>query len=267
VVVTADDTLCPSSSTTLQVRSTQVAQIITSTWYEGTTLLTRGPQLSITHNNPGTTGSWKTYRVVTSRMGSTVCDTERSIRIWMDASGPVSLAGNDPWLCPQKLVRRYAVAAHVPGMRYVWAATSGTLISQDSTGATISWQEGANDYELEVKALSSAGCITSTDRLRIREDRELSLSPTCTPADYPLSLPNVITPNNDGVNDGLVIENAQYYPQLVFKLYNRYGVQLLSKQGMADTWHPGTEIVAGTYFYHLESGRGQVLKGWLEVVR
>ncbi len=84
-----------------------------------------------------------------------------------------------------------------------------------------------------------------------------------------LKLPNVITPNGDGVNDQFHIRNLQMFPSNTFRVYNRWGKLIFHRNNYDNTW-PGNNIESGTYFYRLsvESKSGiKSYKGWIEVLK
>lgn len=92
-----------------------------------------------------------------------------------------------------------------------------------------------------------------------------------------LMFPNVITPNNDGVNDVFIIHNlidGQAFPDNELSIYNRYGKRIYFIQDLRDEsefWDPNeTNTPTGTYFYRF-IGRGPVrnveYNGSIEVLR
>jgi len=86
-----------------------------------------------------------------------------------------------------------------------------------------------------------------------------------------LKIPNVITPNGDGINDVFYIENISKYPYSVLTILNRWGNTVYEANGYDNTWdakdHPG-----GTYYYVLYTGNGpnnpnKVYKGSITVIK
>jgi len=63
-----------------------------------------------------------------------------------------------------------------------------------------------------------------------------------------LEFPNVITPNGDGVNDYLVITNADKYPSNQLVVFNRWGKKVFEQKDYSNNWDGG-ELADGTYFY------------------
>lgn len=80
-----------------------------------------------------------------------------------------------------------------------------------------------------------------------------------------------ITPNSDGDNDQLYIENIENYPENVVTIYNRWGVMLYTQKGYDNStkfWpsKSSTNLASGTYYYVVELGEGnEIKKGWIEI--
>ncbi|MCB0762523.1 MAG: gliding motility-associated C-terminal domain-containing protein [Flavobacteriales bacterium] len=69
-----------------------------------------------------------------------------------------------------------------------------------------------------------------------------------------LIIPNVFTPNNDGSNDGWVIEGIEAYPGSKVKIYDRWGKLMHeSERYHQEVWRPAEgEVSEGTYYYIVE---------------
>ncbi|MEQ9660212.1 gliding motility-associated C-terminal domain-containing protein [Fulvivirga sp.] len=112
---------------------------------------------------------------------------------------------------------------------------------------------GVGDYDLFV--IDALGC-------EIELDIDI-------PRDSSLFIPNVITPNGDGINDYFVIRNldissADKGANLI--ITSRWGKQIYSSDNYTNEnpWG-GDEAAEGLFFYKLEAG-GKVYTGWLEVI-
>ncbi len=81
-------------------------------------------------------------------------------------------------------------------------------------------------------------------------------------------IPNIFTPNGDGLNDYLVFENLEYFPNNKLVVYNRWGQKLLEKEGYQNDWN-GDDAPDGTYFYLLElNNKASTLhKGSITMIR
>ena len=70
-----------------------------------------------------------------------------------------------------------------------------------------------------------------------------------------LRIPNVFTPNGDGVNDTWEIVNIEMFPAAEVRIFNRWGQQLFSSKGYAEPWdgsYRGHFVPAGTYMYVID---------------
>ena len=81
---------------------------------------------------------------------------------------------------------------------------------------------------------------------------------------------NIITPNGDGLNDKLEIDNVQLYPGNSMQVFNRWGREVFSTTNYNNDrnyWGNDPGIAAGVYYYLFKTADGTSTKGWVEVVR
>ncbi|MBQ6276490.1 MAG: HYR domain-containing protein, partial [Bacteroidales bacterium] len=67
-----------------------------------------------------------------------------------------------------------------------------------------------------------------------------------------IKIPNVFTPNGDGVNDTWIIENIEMFPDATVYVFNRWGQMLYKGTGKDEPWdgsYRGHYVPAGTYLY------------------
>ena len=83
---------------------------------------------------------------------------------------------------------------------------------------------------------------------------------------------NGITPNNDGLNDNLIIDGIEKYPNNEVTVFNRWGNKVYSKKSYSNdlpwdgTWD-GNMLPDGTYFYIIKDGEGGEYSGYLQIQR
>jgi len=68
-----------------------------------------------------------------------------------------------------------------------------------------------------------------------------------------LTIPDVFTPNGDGINDGLEIENIRFHPFQKIIIYDRYGQVIYECNNEFIPWDGriNGNIIQGTYFYQI----------------
>ncbi len=77
----------------------------------------------------------------------------------------------------------------------------------------------------------------------------------------PITVPNTITPNNDGFNDTWMIGRIENYPGAEIKVFDRWGQQVFNVVGYTNArrWdgsHNGKRLPSGTYFYSIDLKTG-----------
>ncbi|MET4073758.1 gliding motility-associated C-terminal domain-containing protein [Hymenobacter sp. UYCo722] len=82
-----------------------------------------------------------------------------------------------------------------------------------------------------------------------------------------ISTYNIITPNRDGKNDVLVIDNIQLYPGNTLAIFNRWGREVYKTTNYQNNWGQDDNLAAGNYFYLLKLPDGSTRKNWFEVVK
>lgn len=89
-----------------------------------------------------------------------------------------------------------------------------------------------------------------------------------------LFLPNVFTPNNDGINDVFAPAVSKNITSYTLEIYNRWGNEVFSSNNSAVGWDGKTgsgEASTGTYYYTCiyssTSGEVQYKNGFLELIR
>lgn len=85
-----------------------------------------------------------------------------------------------------------------------------------------------------------------------------------------LNIPNVFTPNNDGVNDFFEIENLEHYPGSIMVIYNRHGRKVYEHNDYYQNWWDGGNQPDGTYYYVLtyeRQGERKQTQGIITIVR
>lgn len=146
-----------------------------------------------------------------------------------------------------------AATATGSGLQYLW--TPATYLNNAITLQPVTTPIDDITYTLTV---TSANNCTASDQVFIK----VLKAPT---------VPNVFTPNGDGVNDKWVIQYLESYPGATVDVFNRYGSLVFHSLGYSKPWDGtfnGNQLPAGTYYYIInpKNGRKQI-SGFVDIVR
>jgi gliding motility-associated-like protein len=89
----------------------------------------------------------------------------------------------------------------------------------------------------------------------------------------PLVIPNVFSPNGDGVNDRWIIKYMEQYPNSSVEIFNRYGAKVFERKGYSssnawDGTKNGNPLPIGAYYYVIRINNGkEPLSGIISIVR
>jgi gliding motility-associated-like protein len=131
-----------------------------------------------------------------------------------------------------------------------------------STAANPSHQFGFNSYYLvTLIASNNNGCKDTVSQPKIFSAFTDFLN---------VHVPNIFTPNNDGINDEFYLDTDQDFLDCFdFAIFDRWGIQVFSADNSAFRWNGkrpgGTKVQPGTYFYVLEV-YGTKMRGAITVI-
>lgn len=179
---------------------------------------------------------------------------------------PALKLGRDTILCEQSTVT--LDASDSGANRYDWFTDKiedntieGNIAPAIEAGSSDKmyrvWVEATIDYE------DGLAC-TSSDTVKILPCTSTYLIP---------SIPNVITPNNDGYNDEWIIPNLERFPNSEISIYDRWGRQVFySKPAMSNKFvgrsSTGKNLPMDSYHYILRLNNGtEPIVGNITIVR
>jgi gliding motility-associated-like protein len=85
------------------------------------------------------------------------------------------------------------------------------------------------------------------------------------------SVPNIFSPNGDGVHDRWVIPYLESYPGCTIDVVNRYGQPVFHSVGYATPWDGkinGKDAPVGTYYYVIDPKNGRSrMAGYVDIIR
>nr|MDQ3396111.1 gliding motility-associated C-terminal domain-containing protein [Bacteroidota bacterium] len=89
----------------------------------------------------------------------------------------------------------------------------------------------------------------------------------CLSYDHPLFIPNVITPNGDGINDSFIIDKISLFPENEIAIINRLGKKVYQEKNYRNQWD-AQDLPTGVYYYYLITQRNKKeYKGYIHVLR
>ncbi len=155
-------------------------------------------------------------------------------------------------------------------------SNSGT-VNYNSDSKTLTWKMDSliTTQSSEIRFTTESvnpGEVTNTATVFANEsDTDLSdNSSTDKKTITDLSIPNVFTPNGDGVNDQFEIRNLNIYKENKISIINRWGNAVFEMKDYNNLWD-GNGLDEGTYFYVLEvknaSGDWKAFKGYITLLR
>lgn len=160
---------------------------------------------------------------------------------------------------PDKVVLQGGVVQLTPAMNagfpvtYSWSPPTGL----NNPNAPDPLASPADDITYTLKVTSDKGCSTS-DQVFVKVLRK--------PA-----IPNIFSPNGDGIHDRWVINFLDTYPGCTVEVYNRYGQLVYRSIGYSSPWDGtvnGKPVPVGTYYYIVDPKNGrQKQAGYVDIVR
>jgi gliding motility-associated-like protein len=141
------------------------------------------------------------------------------------------------------------------GVQYLWSPAEN--LSNPAVANPNATPAATTVYKVLVT--DALGC-TATDQMTITVKD-----------DFILEAMNVLTPNNDGVNDTWKIKNVESYGSASVYVYDRNGVEVFSSRAYQNDWkgNRGNDILPdGTYYYLVKFADSKVAyTGSLTILR
>jgi hypothetical protein len=117
----------------------------------------------------------------------------------------------------------------------------------------------STDYVVFASDNNQAGCVSNYDTVNV----------FVTSAQVPM-MANLITPNNDGKNDGLVIRDEHGVSMLdasSLTIYNRWGSTIFRSENYQNDFD-ASQLSDGVYYLYFKAGcGGKESKTWLHIIR
>ncbi|RME05702.1 MAG: hypothetical protein D6816_08595 [Bacteroidetes bacterium] len=142
----------------------------------------------------------------------------------------------------------------------------GTLTVDDNGNMTFTPDQnfvGTTEFDYEICMLDCPDlCDVATVTIKVIQEECI--------------VPNIITPNGDGVNDVVFIGclEGESFPNSSFRVFNRWGDEIYSAAPYNNDWggtyDKGKELPAGTYFYLFlkdKDSNEEPVAGYIRIVR
>ncbi len=146
-----------------------------------------------------------------------------------------------------------AIINNIP-VTYSWTPTTFLSNAQIASAIVV---KPINDITYTLTVTSDNKCVTTDD---------VKVTILKTPV-----IPNIFSPNGDGVNDRWEIPHLETYPGVSIQLFNRYGQQVHRIINYATPWDGrinGRDAPIGTYYYIIDPKNGRSpIKGFVDIIR
>ena len=138
-------------------------------------------------------------------------------------------------------------------LKYLW--TPGVYLNHDTIPTPVCTP--AADVSYKIIAIDNFGCSSSADVfVKVLK---------------PLQIPNVFTPNGDGINETWQVKNLKDYADCKVEIFNRYGQLVYQSVGYTHEWDGilnGKPLPAATYYYVINLKiAAKPIAGFVDIVR
>ncbi|MEI7596026.1 MAG: gliding motility-associated C-terminal domain-containing protein [Bacteroidota bacterium] len=138
---------------------------------------------------------------------------------------------------------------------YNWDFSGGTAVTGVGIGPhVISWE--SSEVHTVYLYVTENGCPSDTTEVSVN----IRLCD--------VTIPNVFTPNGDGINDYFYVTNLEYFQNTNCIVFNRWGKKVYENSNYQNNWDGG-DVTDGVYYYILEfaNGRLKTMSGSVTVIR
>lgn len=184
-------------------------------------------------NRDQSLSSFKVFATTTGNGSCLAVTDELTVNV---APIPLVNAGKDLFIFENT---PYTLNPQVTGNVQAYQWTPATFLNNATTRNPVF--RGNADQNLTLRVTSTNGCIAS-DEVFITVLK-------------PFPIPNVFSPNGDGIHDTWVIPELDKYPDAVVSVFDRYGRRVFFTEGYKKPWdgtHEGKPVAVATYYYIIE---------------
>jgi len=221
-VISGDTILCEGEETTLNLNG---GPFDTQVWSTN--------EISSTINVPSGTWSISVGLLGCNRTVSQTVHLSEPIANFNIAPDALVFLGTEQQFTDSSLASPYA-----PNVVYLWDFADGEF----GNGTSVAHQYAdTGTYSVMLVVTNTEGCVDTVFQIaNVIID---------------VVIPNVFSPNGDGINDLFVVKYLSLYPNSKLNIFTRWGSLVYSSDDYKNDW-TGDDLVDGTYFYILETGKG-----------
>ena len=148
------------------------------------------------------------------------------------------LAYGDTSVCPGTPIQLSSNGnGGIGDLDYAWSTFQNTYSFGQNNKPKIMVNPKESDLFIVSMSDSCGSMITDTVAVEIKNDCDVIV-------------PNIITPNNDGINDVLFIDYLSEFDSHVLRIFNRWGKEVFRSTNYQNDWY-GKGLNNGTYFYNI----------------
>jgi gliding motility-associated-like protein len=155
------------------------------------------------------------------------------------------------------------------------AAGQSIQLQGSTTGInpSIIWSPPTNLNNPSILTPTASPTVTTTYYLRIQAQGCSGIDSVRVTVAGDIVIPNVFSPNGDGIHDRWIIQRIENHPNAVVEIFNRYGQSIFRRNGYhaGNAWdgqQKGKPVPTGVYYYVINGIANQpILTGSLTVIR
>ena len=164
------------------------------------------------------------------------------------------------------------------GLTYVSSQTAYGTASYNASNRTVSWSIGNLAVDatvtMTIKVKTDVAGIYANTATAASAEQDVDMSNNTSTVGkeiFGLRMPNVITPDGDGLNDALKIPGLKAYPENTMAVFNRWGNEVWRSNGAYQENWTGEGLNEGTYYYMLrlkdKTGKWQTFIRWVTLLK
>ncbi len=141
-----------------------------------------------------------------------------------------------------------------PAYNYQWTMLPSSSILANGSSFSSTFPLAPGNYTVSVYLSDSCGYNDIDYQI-------INVLPPCS-----IDIPNVITPNGDGVNDYFKLSNMEYHPNTIVTIFDRWGLKVYENTNYKNEWK-ADGLSDGTYFYVIEIPDDKKYNGFITVFK